>query len=116
MKCPFCHIMPTGARDGIVRFDCGMVMAAVAVQQLRPDEIEAYRLHQPTACIRGERDRYLRSQARLSARVAELEERCKRLEDAARAVYLDSIASDHPWSTNETRNMHALRDVLEAKP
>lgn len=42
--------------------------------------------------------------------------RIARLEDAAREVYLDSIASDHPWSTNETRNMHALRDALEAKP
>ena len=52
----------------------------------------------------------------LAARVAELEARCKRLEDAARAVYLDSIASDHPWTELETRNMHALRDVLEAKP
>lgn len=52
----------------------------------------------------------------LAARVAELEARSKRLEDAARAVYLDSIASDHPWTELETRNMHALRDVLEAKP
>ncbi len=52
----------------------------------------------------------------LSARVAELEARCKRLEEAAHEVYLDSIASDHPLSTNETRNMLALRDVLEAKP
>lgn len=50
------------------------------------------------------------------ARVAELEARCKRLEEAARAVYLDSIASDHTWSELETRNMRALRDVLEAKP
>ena len=52
----------------------------------------------------------------LNARVAELEARCKRLKEAAREVYLDMIASDHQWSTNETRNMHALRDVLEAKP
>lgn len=52
----------------------------------------------------------------LMAQLAAMEARCKRLEEAARAVYLDSIASDHPWSTNETRNMHALRDVLEAKP
>ena len=52
----------------------------------------------------------------LRARIAELEARCKRLEEAARAVYLDSIASDHPWTELETRNMHALRDVLEAKP
>ena len=58
----------------------------------------------------------LEERAHLAARVAELEARCKRLEEAARAVYLDSIASDHPWSANETRNMHALRDVLEAKP
>ena len=116
MKCPFCHIMPAGERYGVVRFDCGMAMAAVAVQQLRPDEIEAYRLHQPAACIRGERDLCIRMQARLAARLAELEARCKRLEDAARAVYLDSIASDHPWTELETRNMHALRDVLEAKP
>ena len=50
------------------------------------------------------------------ARSAELEARCKRLEEAARAVYLDSIASDHPWTEPETRNMRALRDVLEAKP
>ena len=47
---------------------------------------------------------------------AKLEEREKRLTEAARAVYLDSIASDHPWTELETRNMHALRDVLEAKP
>ena len=53
---------------------------------------------------------------RLLASVAVLEARCKRLEEAARAVYLDSIASDHPWAELETRNMHALRDVLEAKP
>ena len=52
----------------------------------------------------------------LMAQLAELEERCKRLEEAAREVYLDSIASDHPWTELETRNMHALRDVLEAKP
>ena len=52
----------------------------------------------------------------LEARVAELEARCKRLEEAARAVYIDSIVSDHPWTELETRNMHALRDVLEAKP
>ena len=47
---------------------------------------------------------------------AKLEARWKRLEEVARAVYLDSIASDHPWTELETRNMHALRDVLEAKP
>jgi len=52
----------------------------------------------------------------LRARVAELEARCKRMEEAAREVYLDSIASDHPWTELETRNMHALRDVLEDKP
>ena len=52
----------------------------------------------------------------LNARVAELEARCKRLEEVARAVYLDSIASDHPWTEPEARNMRALRDVLEAKP
>lgn len=48
--------------------------------------------------------------------VAEMEERMKRLESAAHAVYLDSIASDYPWTELETRNMHALRDVLEEKP
>lgn len=62
MKCPFCNIMPTGARDGVVRFDCGMAMAAERVQQqpVPPEVIEAYRPHQPPACIRGERDRCLR--------------------------------------------------------
>ncbi len=73
MKCPFCHIMPTGARGSIVEFQCGMVMSVHCAQQLRPDEIEAYRPHQPAACIRGERDLYLRLQARLAARVARLE-------------------------------------------
>lgn len=40
-------------------------------------------------------------------------ERIRRLEEAALQVYIDSIASDHPWTYAETRNMHALRDVLE---
>lgn len=65
--------------------------------------------NQSNLCISRER-------ARLAARVAELEARCKRLEEAAREVYIDSIASDHPWTELETRNMHALRDVLETNP
>lgn len=61
MKCPFCNMMPTGARGGIVGFYCGMSMAAERVQQpIPPAVIEAYRQYQPPACIRGERDRYLR--------------------------------------------------------
>jgi hypothetical protein len=67
-----------------------MVMAAVAVQQLRPDEIEAYRLHQPAACIRGERDLCIRMQARLAARVVELEAREKRR------------AEDEAWANDRT--------------
>ena len=54
--------------------------------------------------------------AALKERLAELEARCKRLEEAAREVYPDSIESDHPWTELETRNTRALRDVLEAKP
>ena len=67
MKCPYCHIMPSIARGDIVQFACGMVMAIGCVQQAKPDEIEAGRLHQPPACIRGERDRYLRQAIKLRA-------------------------------------------------
>ena len=67
MKCPYCHIMPSVARGGIVQFQCGMVIAIDCVQQHRLDEIEAGRGYQPTACIRGERDRYLRQLRKLRA-------------------------------------------------
>ena len=104
--CPFCGagilVMAGGleCRNGRwATFDCRTSIHAG----------QAERRTQSRTCEDAER-------ARLAARVAELEARCKRLEDAARAVYLDSIASDHPWAEPETRNMHALRDVLEAKP
>ena len=67
MKCPFCHMMPSLARRGAVQFGCGMVIASDAVQNHRLDEIDAGRLYQPTACIRGERDRYLRQAQKLRA-------------------------------------------------
>ena len=67
MKCPFCHMMPSLARRGSVQFGCGMVMATESVQQAKLDEIDAGRLYQPTACIRGERDRYLRQLRKLRA-------------------------------------------------
>lgn len=58
----------------------------------------------------------IRQQQLLDEEIMRLRERVKRLEDAAHAVYLDSIASDHPWSVTETLNMHALRHALGAKP
>lgn len=81
--------------------------AAEATIELRRIENEAVRhqvWHAENVCDAMEK------------RVFDTEARCKRLEEAAREVYLDSIASDHQWSEKETRNMHALRDVLEAKP
>lgn len=67
MKCPSCHMMPSVVRGELVHFECGMVMAIDCLQQARPDEIEACRWYQPTACIRGERDRYLRQLRKLRA-------------------------------------------------
>lgn len=58
----------------------------------------------------------IRQQQLLDEEIMRLRERVKRLEEAAHAVYLDSIALDHPWTELETRNMRALRDVLETKP
>ena len=81
--------------------------AAEATIELRRIENEAVRhqvWHAENVCDAMEK------------RVFDTDARCKRLEDAARAVYLDSIASDHPWTEPETRNMRALRDALEAKP
>ena len=52
----------------------------------------------------------------LERELAAAKERIRRLEEAARDVYLDSIASDHQWSTLEASHMNALREVLEAKP
>lgn len=104
--CPFCgasvHVMEDGkeCRSGVwVTFDCHTSLQTVADP----------RRFQSSECE-------VRERLRLAARVAELEARCKRLEKAAREVYIDSIASDHLWTHAETRNMHALRDVLEAKP
>lgn len=67
MKCPYCWMMPSLAQRGIVQFGCGMVIAIDAVQNHRLDDIEAGRGYQPTACIRGERDRYLRQLRKLRA-------------------------------------------------
>ena len=97
--CPFCGAEAHGMSGTWVTFRCHTMTQTVA----------DHRQFQSRTCEDAER-------ARLAARVAELEARCKRLEEAARAVYLDSIASDHPWTELETCNMHALRDVLEAKP
>ena len=104
--CPFCGagvlVMAGGfeCRNGRwVTFDCRTSIHAG----------QAERRTQSRTCEDAER-------ARLAARVAELEARVKRLEEAALGVYLDCIESDHLWSEKETRNMHALRDVLEAKP
>lgn len=52
----------------------------------------------------------------LRTRVTELEARCKRLETAARDLYLDCIASGARWTKVQTKHMHALRGVLEEKP
>ena len=67
MKCPYCQMVPWSTNGDIVQFACGMVMAIECVQQAKPDEIDAGRLYQPTACIRGERDRYLRQAQKLRA-------------------------------------------------
>ena len=106
-KCPFCGagvlVLAGGfeCKNGqCVTFDCRTWIHAGQTDERRT---------QSSTCEDAER-------ARLAARVAELDARCKRLEEAARAVYLDSIASDHPWTEPEARNMRALRDVLEAKP
>ena len=53
---------------------------------------------------------------RAKSRVTELEARCKRLETAARDLYLDCIASGARWTKQQIKHMHALRDVLESKP
>lgn len=94
----------------LMEFACGTGIATEVCHGILWSE------NQSMECLKSER-------AHLAARVAEMEARCKRLEEAAREVYLDSIASDHPWTEPETRNMHALRrnmhalrDVLEAKP
>lgn len=67
MKCPYCQMGTGLVRRGRVQFACGMIMAIDCVQQAKLDEIDAGRLYQPTACIRGERDRYLRQLQKLRA-------------------------------------------------
>lgn len=64
-------------------------------------------------CLRRE---HLGQIAKLRDQLDAAQARSKRLESAAREVFLDFIASDHLWSPLESKNMHALRDVLEKKP
>ena len=132
--CPFCGAEAHGMSGTWVTFRCHTMTQTVAdhrqFQSRTCEKAERARLVVRVAELEVEnktlRDRFSdadternAAQAALKAafaRLAELEARCKRLEEAARAVYLDSIASDHPWTELETCNMHALRDVLEAKP
>ena len=111
-KCPFCgagiHIMKNGekcvAKDWVT-FEC---------QTWIRDGLPV-RSTQSRQCEEVER---LTAKSQLSAaraRVAELEARCKRLETAARALYIDCITSGARWTKAQTKHMHALRDVLEEK-
>ena len=94
--CPFCD---AGPGRYVNSYLCGTYLRA---------GVDA-RKHQTKRCVTGQMYAFVE-------RARKADARCKRLEEAARAVYLDSIASDHPWTEPETRNMRALRDVLEAKP
>ena len=105
-KCPFCGagivVMENGEKcvsENWVAFQC---ITSIHVGQ-------DIRRTQSRGCETNER-------GRLTARVTELEARIKRLETAARDLYLDCIASGARWTKQQTKHMHALRDVLEAKP
>lgn len=140
-KCPFCGagivIMENGEKcvsENWVAFECiTSIHAGQDIRRTQSRECETServrltaRVTELEAQIKVLQDRHSETTTGLQEAiealkavtplVAEMEERMKRLESAARAVYLDSIASDHTWTELETRNMHALRDVLEAKP
>ena len=104
-KCPFCGagivVMENGEKcvsENWVAFQC--ITSIHAGQDIRRT--------QSGGCETNER-------IRLTARVEELEARIKRLEDAARGLYLDCITSGSRWTKAQTKHMHALRNVLEEK-